>query len=73
MKISIPEKLRGESSVGLTIYNLFGEKILEQDNLPASATIDLKALSNGVYFYEIVTKETINRNIQTYRWKFVKE
>ena len=53
LKIIIPGKLIEGNSFRITIYNLFGEKILEQKNLSASSTTDLKNLAKGIYFYEI--------------------
>jgi|GEM_PF-3224417 len=61
LKIYLSEKLIAKSPVKISIYNLFGEKIFEQRDLPASTTINLKKIAGGIYFYEITAGTEIIR------------
>jgi uncharacterized repeat protein (TIGR01451 family) len=62
LKIYFSEKFKSETSIKIIIYNLLGEKIFEEQNLSSSATINLKKIECGVYFYEITgNREVIKK------------
>ncbi|MGO4906428.1 S8 family serine peptidase [Flavobacterium sp. W20_MBD1_R3] len=52
VSVSLPSKFELGT---ITIYTLHGQKILEQKVTPQSATISLKTLEQGIYFYKLVS------------------
>lgn len=56
--------INADNIVSVAVYNLVGQKIIENVVNASNATIDLGAFQKGIYMLDIVTeKETITRKI----------
>jgi hypothetical protein len=54
ISVTLPE---GFESRTLAIYNVLGQKVLEEDISTQSPTVSLKSLNSGIYFYKIESND----------------
>ncbi len=57
--VEIPES---EKSFSLQIFSTLGQKVFDEKSISSKDKIDTSELSNGVFFYEIVTENRIRKS-----------